>query len=348
MDLVGAGFTNHGGNAGGILIDTESGGHVEFVNADPAHTTMASVPSRFFSVEEVYNTNRNPAELGIVHPLMYENEDSLIGQLGYSTGALHNSDRHSMTWCRNFDGGRSFTTTLGHNWQYAMETWFRDMMLNAVQWTAGQEYANCVTFNEVRDLLTQAVADGDVNAAGNSALSAPLEAADAAYRADDFAAAAAAAAQFVAQTKRVANCGCADGGAALLELQSKGVELVNWMGGDEDEPPAPRFTTDVPSTVGGNVPATLSHDARDPGDVRRVHAGRGARLQRVHHRERHLDRGRRDVVGRGPERHQHGQARQRHVHARAAAAGQRRRCVRARRRLREPDRAEDVVRADLQ
>ena len=34
MDLVGAGFTNHGGNAGGILIDTESGGHVELINAD--------------------------------------------------------------------------------------------------------------------------------------------------------------------------------------------------------------------------------------------------------------------------------------------------------------------------
>ena len=41
MDLVGAGFTNHGSNSGGILIDTESGGHVEFLNADPAHTTTA-------------------------------------------------------------------------------------------------------------------------------------------------------------------------------------------------------------------------------------------------------------------------------------------------------------------
>ncbi len=77
MDLVGAGFTNHGSNQGGILIETESGGHVELVNADPAHTTMAAMPDRFFTVEEVYNTNRNPAELGIVHPLMYENEDSL-------------------------------------------------------------------------------------------------------------------------------------------------------------------------------------------------------------------------------------------------------------------------------
>ena len=38
MDLIGGGFTSHGGNQGGILIDTESGGHVEFINADPAHT----------------------------------------------------------------------------------------------------------------------------------------------------------------------------------------------------------------------------------------------------------------------------------------------------------------------
>jgi type 1 glutamine amidotransferase len=257
MDLVGAGFTNHGSNAGGILIDTESGGHVELINADPAHQSMAAVPSRFHTVEEVYNTNRNPAEMGIVHPLMYENEDSLVGQLGYGTGTLHNSDRHAMTWCRNFDGGRSFTTVLGHSWQFATENWFQSMMLNAVQWTAGQEYANCVTFNEVRDLLEKAAAEGDVTAAGNSALSSRLEAADAAYRADDFAAAAAASRQFVAETKRVANVG-GDGGAALLELQSKGVELVNWMSGSETEPPAPAFVTDVPADVGGNVPATLS------------------------------------------------------------------------------------------
>ena len=99
-----------------------------------------------------------------------------------------NSDQHAMTWCRNFDGGRSFTTTLGHNWQFTTETWFRTMMLNAIQWTGGQEYANCVTFNEVKDLLASAAADGDVTAAGNTALSAALASADAAYRAGDNAA----------------------------------------------------------------------------------------------------------------------------------------------------------------
>ncbi|RKQ87265.1 trehalose utilization protein [Solirubrobacter pauli] len=257
MDLVGAGFTNHGGNQGGILVETESGGHVELLNADPAHSTMQSVPKRFSTVEELYNTNRNPAELGIVHPLMYENEDSLVGQLGYSTGALHNSDRHSMTWCRNFDGGRSFTTALGHNWQFTTQQWWRDMMLNAVQWTAGQEYSNCVTFNEVKDLLDQASADGNVTTAGSTALNAALASADTAYRADDFAAAAGFAREFVAQAKRLANAG-ADKGTALMQLQTKGAELVGWMSGNEAEPAAPRLEgPPAQGTVGGSVPATL-------------------------------------------------------------------------------------------
>ena len=90
--------------------------------------------------------------MGIVHPLMYENEDTLIGQIGYGTGTLHNSDKHAMTWCRNFDGGKSFTTTLGHNWQFA-EPWFQQMILNGIEWTADQAYANCVTYVEVAELL---------------------------------------------------------------------------------------------------------------------------------------------------------------------------------------------------
>ena len=153
MDLVGAGFTNHGSNQGGILIDTESGGHVELVNADPGSTATAGMPDRFFTVDELYNTNRDVVSTGIAHPLVYENEDSLVGQLGYGTGALMNTDQHAMVWCRNFDGGRSFTTTLNHSWQFNTAAWFQQQMLAAVQWTAGVGYVNCVTFYEVRNLI---------------------------------------------------------------------------------------------------------------------------------------------------------------------------------------------------
>ena len=103
------------------------------------------MPDRFFTVEEVYNTNRNPVALGIVHPLVYENEDSLVGQLGYSTGALMNTDKHAMAWCRNFDGGRSFTTPRP---QLAVhdQAWYQQHMLAAVEWTAG------VGVSQLRDL----------------------------------------------------------------------------------------------------------------------------------------------------------------------------------------------------
>ena len=291
MDLVGAGFTNHGSNQGGILIETESGGHVELVTADRAHTTTAAMPARFFTVEEVYNTNRNPAELGIVHPLQYENEDSLVNQIGYGTGSLLNSDRHAMIWCRNFDGGRSFTTTLGHNWQFTTEAWSTTMMLNAVQWTAGQEYANCVTFNEVKDLLADAAAAGNVNAAGNTALGAPLASADAAHRAGDDAAAAAAARQFVAQAKRVANCGCPDDGAALLEDPVQGRRARQLDERQRDRAAGPdaagrRRVRRRRRQRAGDARA----DARDAGGVRRVHARRGEGLHRLDHGHGDLDR----------------------------------------------------------
>jgi type 1 glutamine amidotransferase len=237
MDLVGAGFTNHGGNSGGILIDTESGGHVEFVNADPASAANSAFPARFLTVEELYNTNRNPAELGIVHPLVYENEDTLVGQLGYSTGALMNSDEHAMVWCRNFDGGRSFTTTLGHSWQFATEPWFVQQLLAAVKWTAGVAYLNCVTYNEVSELLAAAVATGGVNSAGNTVLSGLLADARAEFEAGNYRRAASILQQFIHQTKQAKNCrsattgGCPDSGAALGQLTFKGQELQDWANG---------------------------------------------------------------------------------------------------------------------
>jgi type 1 glutamine amidotransferase len=229
MDLVGAGFTNHGGNAGGILIDTESGGHVELINADPSHPATRAVPDRFVTVEEVYNLNRDPVELGIVHPLMYENEDSLVGQIGYSTGALMNTDRHAMTWCRNFDGGRSFTTTLGHSWQFAQQPWWREMLLSAIEWTAGEEYANCVTFSEVSGLIDAAAAAGDVDADGEARLDALLGEGRARFDEEDYVGAASAFRKLVTAIREEV-----EGGAAQDELAAKGEELVAWAKGLRD------------------------------------------------------------------------------------------------------------------
>jgi hypothetical protein len=224
MDLVGAGFTNHGGNAAGILIETESGGHVELSSADPTHPATRGISEPFFTVEELYNTNRNPVELGIVHPLVYENEDTLLGQIGYSTGALMNTDQHAMVWCRNFDGGRSFTSNLGHSWQYMTEPWYQAMMLNAVEWTAGKASANCVTYVEVADLLAASAASGDVTVDGNAALGDLLAKASADFDKLDYQRAVVSLNRFVEATKDPAN----GSPAALAELNAKGLELISW------------------------------------------------------------------------------------------------------------------------
>lgn len=70
VDLVGGGFSGHGGNAAGIMPDCGSCGEVELVVDDPNHPATEHMPERFPTHDELYNTSRNPVELGIVHPLV--------------------------------------------------------------------------------------------------------------------------------------------------------------------------------------------------------------------------------------------------------------------------------------
>ena len=157
--FAGAGSASGTATGGVVALGAGAGGSFILDSADPAHASLAQVPQHFFTVDEAYNTNRNPVDMGLVHPLQYENEDSVIGQIGYSPGAIMNSPNHAMTWCHNFDGGRAYTTVLGHSWVYANDNWFRSMILNAIQWTGGQTYDNCVTYNEVKDLLAASAAN---------------------------------------------------------------------------------------------------------------------------------------------------------------------------------------------
>ncbi len=82
-NLMGAAFTDHGSDEpGGILADTGAGGSFIVDSADPAHASLAQVPQHFFTVDEAYNINRNPVDMGLVHPLQY-----------LKRGLCHRSDR---------------------------------------------------------------------------------------------------------------------------------------------------------------------------------------------------------------------------------------------------------------
>lgn len=225
-DLVGATFTNHGSNsAGGIEPDCSTCGVVELQNAAPGHPATALIPDRLPVIDELYNTNRNPVQLGIVNPLVLENEDTLVGQFGYGTGTLMNGD-HGMVWCRNFDGGRSFVSTLGHSWELMLAPWYQNMILKGIQTTAGVEYGNCVTFFEVSTLIASDLAAGKITQAGADALNAKLDEVEAARAAGSIQRALNLLDQFVSIAKKTSTG--ADK-AARDELAFKGRELKDWL-----------------------------------------------------------------------------------------------------------------------
>jgi type 1 glutamine amidotransferase len=226
-DLVGAGFTDHGSNsAGGIQPDCGACGVVEIQNADPGHPATANLPDRMPIIDELYNTNRNPVEMGIVHPLVYENESTLVGQLGYGVGTLMNSDRHGMVWCRNFDGGRSFVSNLGHSPQLMLDGWYQELILKGIQTTAGVVYGNCVTWFEVRTLIAADLAAGKINQAGADALNVRLDDAEAAFDAGNVTRSLNFLDTFVNVAKKAST---GDDKQARDALAFKGRELKDWI-----------------------------------------------------------------------------------------------------------------------
>jgi len=207
-DLDGAGFSGHGSNAAGIMPDCGACVEVELITNDPSHPATKHLAPRFATHDELYNTTRNPVELGLVHPLVFENEATIIGQINATTGPIMNSDRHAMVWCRNFDGGRSFTSAIGHSWALMHESWYQQMILGGIQSTAGVVSANCVTYNEVSDLLSS-------SAAADNTLRQLLASARAEYERGRPAQAVPFLDSFVKQTTGT--------------LRTKGIELSNWM-----------------------------------------------------------------------------------------------------------------------
>ena len=166
MDLVGAGFTNHGGNAAGILIDTESGGHVELDQRRPGQRGDSAMPDRFFTVDELYNTNRNPVGARDRAPARVRERG-----LARRPARLRDRRAHEQRQARHVLVPQLRRRPLVHDGarpQLAVhtETWYQQHILAAVEWTAGVGYLNCVTFNEVSELLAAAVAAGDIDSDG--------------------------------------------------------------------------------------------------------------------------------------------------------------------------------------
>jgi uncharacterized protein len=100
--------------------------------ADATHPATAGLPAAWSRSDEWYNYRTNPRAQ--VHVLTTLDEST------YSGGTM-GSD-HPNTWCRAYDGGRSFYTGMGHTQASYAEAGFRSLLLGGIRYAA-QGTGNC-------------------------------------------------------------------------------------------------------------------------------------------------------------------------------------------------------------
>ncbi|KAI1390500.1 glycosyl hydrolase [Hypoxylon trugodes] len=114
-ELIGAVFTDHPEPQRGVLAAE---------NED--HFITSSLPAKWEWFDEWYNFDRNPR--AVVTVLLSIDEKTY-------TGGKHSED-HPIAWCREFDGGRSFYTSLGHFDGAYSDQKFMSHILNGILWAA--------------------------------------------------------------------------------------------------------------------------------------------------------------------------------------------------------------------
>ncbi|MBP2325019.1 PKD repeat protein/glucose/arabinose dehydrogenase [Kibdelosporangium banguiense] len=100
---------------------------------DPAHPSTQGLPTLWSRTDEWYDYQTNPRSK--VHVLAELDEKSY-------TGGTMGSD-HPITWCQDYDGGRSWYTGLGHTKESYTEPNFLHQLLGGIQTAAGVIPADC-------------------------------------------------------------------------------------------------------------------------------------------------------------------------------------------------------------
>ena len=110
----------------------------------PTHPSTEMLPKAWTRFDEWYNFTANPRE--DVHVLLTLDESTYRGG---TMGA-----DHPISWCHNFEGGRSWYEGAGHVDSSYTDPLFLDHLLGGIEWTAGvvEGGGDCVTFPEVNQI----------------------------------------------------------------------------------------------------------------------------------------------------------------------------------------------------
>lgn len=102
---------------------------------DRQHPATKSLPLTVTRSDRWYNWE--PSPVGTVHTL------AQVEERFYDPGPQANGAFHPVSWCRDYSGGRSFYTGMGHTEDSYGEEGFRDHLAGALRWTTGIERGDC-------------------------------------------------------------------------------------------------------------------------------------------------------------------------------------------------------------
>ncbi len=142
----GARFRNHPANQNAVM-------RVE----DPEHPSTEELPRAWARFDEWYNFTANPRPA--VHTLITLDEST------YNPGPGTMGADHPLSWCQNFEGGRSWYEGAGHTEASYADPVFLQHILGGIEWSAGVtgDASDCVLFHDVPDTIDQFVAVGRIN-----------------------------------------------------------------------------------------------------------------------------------------------------------------------------------------
>ncbi|HKJ56873.1 MAG TPA: ThuA domain-containing protein, partial [Nitriliruptoraceae bacterium] len=124
-DLVGAYFQGHPPGTPTATVITE----------DHVHPSTDGLPTRWERSDEWYSFQSNPR--GDVHVLQALDEST------YAPGGDAMGLDHPISWCHDYDGGRSWYTGMGHTSASFSEPEFLDHIWGGIQTAAGAESSDC-------------------------------------------------------------------------------------------------------------------------------------------------------------------------------------------------------------
>jgi PKD repeat protein/type 1 glutamine amidotransferase len=128
---------------------------------DRQHPATKSLPLTIKHSDRWYNWD--PSPVGTVHTV------AQVEERFYDPGTGANGPFHPVSWCRDYDGGRSFYTGMGHTEDSYGESDFRAHLAGALRWTSGIDRGDCqatIASNYTVERLTPANQAGQLDQIG--------------------------------------------------------------------------------------------------------------------------------------------------------------------------------------